>query len=918
MSHSTEYCRELQRRREIRAHGSNGIDTIEVSNDRRMLTVFFLNTLTTAIAPANVVITGGARVRDIKVTDIRLHPADESDGDASMDVAIDRPGDTSTYRLSLVALDDDGEPTSEPLPGIDPRYASADFSFQFGEPTHIDCRQPQVCPPSVLPTPDINYLSRDYKSFRQLILDRLAVTIPDWQEQHVPDTGVALVEILAYVADHLSYYQDAVATEAYLATARQRISVRRHVRLVDYAMHEGCNARTWVFVHTDEDVTIDPAATHFVAGYNGGGAIDKSVLSPNEISLEMRGQLVVFEPMAAGPLALHVAHNSIAFYVWGDRQCCLPAGATSATLRDTLTMPAAGASEAKPQAQAQAQAQEKRSPRKRSAKVAEDKSATDKPAKYQAAQGTPPVGERALRLKPGDVLLLEEISGSDGGPPDPAHRHLVRLIEVKQSHDPLFDQQPVVEVAWAVEDALPFSLCLSAADGKSNTDISLARGNIVLADHGNWTGQGSWIVGEQLPQVVAGKKFRPILKAAALTFGQPVKRPVAATAQLFTDPRAAVPQLHLTSIPAVDGGAPLFTFADLEDPTALTARMADAQDLASRTLRDRLAGVTPTSNTSDANAALKQRLQSLLRTWTPCRDLLSSNGNDLHFVVEMDDQDFAHLRFGDGQNGQAPGVGEQFTATYRVGIGVAGNVGAETITHVITTQPGLKPRNPLAATGGTDPEPIARVKLLAPKAYQSELVRAVSADDYARLAERNPRVQRAACALQWAGTRYEAHVAIDPRGTDAVDHALLRQIQAELYRYRRIGHDVVVVPPTYVPLDIAMTVQVLPGYARGHLETLLRNIFSDNRLPDGSLGFFHPDNLTFGESIYVSRLVAAAQNVDGVESVVVRRLQRRFETPNHELDNGVLPIGPLEVARLGSNRASPENGRFVLTVRGGQ
>src|SRR3712207_7620689 len=49
-----------------------------------------------------------------------------------------------------------------------------------------------------------------------------------------------LVELLAYTGDYLSYYQDAVATEAYLETARRRISVRRHVRLIDYPMHEGC------------------------------------------------------------------------------------------------------------------------------------------------------------------------------------------------------------------------------------------------------------------------------------------------------------------------------------------------------------------------------------------------------------------------------------------------------------------------------------------------------------------------------------------------------------------------------------------------------------------------------------------------------------------------------------------------------
>ena len=70
-------------------------------------------------------------------------------------------------------------------------------------------------------------------------------------ERNAADLGVALVELLAYVGDYLSYHQDAVATEAYLGTARRRVSVRRHARLVDYRMHDGCNARVWVQMHVD-------------------------------------------------------------------------------------------------------------------------------------------------------------------------------------------------------------------------------------------------------------------------------------------------------------------------------------------------------------------------------------------------------------------------------------------------------------------------------------------------------------------------------------------------------------------------------------------------------------------------------------------------------------------------------------------
>ena len=57
---------------------------------------------------------------------------------------------------------------------------------------------------------------------------------------------MTLVELMAYSADYLSYYQDAVATEAYLGTARRRTSVRRHAKLLDYPMHDGGNARAWV------------------------------------------------------------------------------------------------------------------------------------------------------------------------------------------------------------------------------------------------------------------------------------------------------------------------------------------------------------------------------------------------------------------------------------------------------------------------------------------------------------------------------------------------------------------------------------------------------------------------------------------------------------------------------------------------
>jgi predicted phage baseplate assembly protein len=213
---------------------------------------------------------------------------------------------------------------------------------------------------------------------------------------------------------------------------------------------------------------------------------------------------------------------------------------------------------------------------------------------------------------------------------------------------------------------------------------------------------------------------------------------------------------------------------------------------------------------------------------------------------------------------------------------------------------------------------VVDVKLFAPYVFRQVLERAIIPDDYARLAEQHPGVQRAAAMLCWNGSWYEVRVAIDPLGQAVADEALLGEIEKYLYRFRRIGHDVAVRPVHYVSLDLLLEVCVEPGFLRGHVKAALLERFSTRCLPDGSLGFFHPDKLTFGQGISLSRIVAAAQTLPGVQSVRVARLERLFEGPNGELEQGVLPIGPLEVARLDSDPNFPENGRIQFDMRGGR
>jgi hypothetical protein len=374
--------------------------------------------------------------------------------------------------------------------------------------------------------------------------------------------------------------------------------------------------------------------------------------------------------------------------------------------------------------------------------------------------------------------------------------------------------------------------------------------------------------------------------------------------------------------------------------------------------------------------------------WSAKRDLLESSADDSDFVVEVDDEGIAWIRFGKGGEGRTPVAGTDFTARYGVGNGPAGNVGADTIVLTVfrdtfDTGGSLAVRNPLAAAGGAAPEPVQEVKLLAPHAFRDIRARAITADDYAALAaddarrlasrpalfagllgaeyaptkddpplhfapddprsivEEEPgeeislsadmcaspfhRLQGAKAALAWTGSWYEADVAVDPLGRELADREAVAELSAYLEPFRRVGHDLRVESARYVPIDLALEVCILPHVLRGDVQARLRNVFSDRPLPDGGRGFFHPDNLTFGAGIFLSRIIAAARAVAGIMEVQAVRLARyRFGSPAadgtlKELPlGGVLRLAPFEIAQLDSDPTFPENGRLTLLMRGGR
>ena len=989
-------------------------------------------------------------------------------------------GDFSTYTLQLVndasTAPQDTFNLSAALAGFDPQLTELCFSFKVECGPDFDCApQTPPCAPDLPTPPPINYLAKDYGSFRTILLDRLNQLLPNWGATSEADFGIVLTELVAYVGDRLSYFQDAVATEAYLETARRRVSLRRHALLVDYPVHDGCNARTWIAVTTnanpDTPVFLDRTLARFYT-YAPGMPSSLAVNANNEEAALIAG-VQVFEPLSD---ALLFSENaSMNFYTWGDTSCCLPAGATEATLVKTFQ-----------------------------------------------------------NLQPGDVLIFEEVKGPLTGNPadaDIRHRCAVRLTAVLAKDgggnpivDPLFDingdpitkttqkPQPITEIQWAQEDALPFPVCISSSyldensDPQTVTNVSIALGNIVLADHG-LTLTGKSLVSVPAPSIYypntsdccspeaptpVPARYNPQVPDSPLTqaiavaavalpgAGNPVTpKPVSLSGisiplpnasgfisltlvttnfsswpalfgvmvkpnsghagnidlsvvynppggaagfnkqivvESFTDlslepadPAFAVKQVNAQSklirlaqpsgaptpagfpaVPAmlsITGPVPLqdtsatpktyltvqptaantwpalfaalakpnanpayfdleivynpstgigvtvpvpvelFTNlspatagAEIDSASALVLVQSFAQSLDPALSASELLNLNP----ADAipSITLSGTVNKITQTWTPKQNLLSSGPTDTNFVVEVESDLSATLRFGDDTNGMRPATDTAFAATYRIGNGTEGNVGAESLTNFAAGDARIKAcTNPLPASGGTDPETTDQIRRRAPQAFFTQ-ERAVTMPDYEAATESNPLVEQAVASQRWTGSWYTVFIAAEPETGSQINGqqtggqlTIVQQksVQNTVEAWRLAGEDLQLDGPQYVSLQITLEVCVEPDYFMRDVQTVLSTVLGSQQG-----GLFYPGNFTFGQTVYLSPIYAAVRAVPGVNAVTATTFQIQGVNDTSYLAAGEIELGPLQIARLENNPSFPSHGQLTFVMEGGK
>jgi Baseplate J-like protein len=760
----------------------NGIDYVVVARPRKTaIEVHFLTAAPLAKTATSATITGGQTIPTIAITSMVW--STDSRNQPSLTINVAAPGDSSSYILSLSNA------------ALDPYYSEFRFSFDAGDPSTLDCELPApVAPMPPASGPPIDYLAKDFLSFREALSDFSTLKYPAWQERSEADFGVMFMEALCALGDDLSYQQDRIAAEAYLDTATERLSIVRHARLVDYEPKPALAANVLLqFAVTATTATIPAGMAVSVAGPDGSA-----------INFETGTGLADTRQYQVDP-----AWNAITPYWWDETDRILPAGTTEMW-----------------------------------------------------------VVSHGLALQAGDRLSLDTVPAEEGLP---NIRELVWIGSADEQTDQLYNV-PITHIMFQ-----------QPTTEQHNLDATTVRGNLIPATQGLRHTEsfaiGNGTTGVPLAITRTGPNQTPqylyTLGNAPLTWLVPGNDTAA----------APTPEILLAQQPvSVSGAATGWTwYRSLLDAPAFALGFT-------------IDPVRYAQLPSDLAGGIFQS------------DYDGSNGDT--------------LRFGDGDFGEIPPDDAAFTVTYRAGGGALGNVAADSITTIDPTGPLARlasaVTNPFAAQGGADAEPNDTVVRLAPNAYKSAQFNAALPADYVTAAERLPWVKSAGCTVHHTGSWLTTFTVAEPVATEFPTYDQSRELTALIDRYRLVGRESYVLPPTYVSLDLRIAVSASRDVFRGNVAAAVTQALGTGTLPNGRAGFFAHGQFTFGQPLTRSALEAAIQTALGVAGVISIRFRRHGSTaPFVEMTDQV-QVGIDEIVRVDNDPRRPGAGSISLTVAGGK
>jgi hypothetical protein len=214
------------------------------------------------------------------------------------------------------------------------------------------------------------------------------------------------------------------------------------------------------------------------------------------------------------------------------------------------------------------------------------------------------------------------------------------------------------------------------------------------------------------------------------------------------------------------------------------------------------------------------------------------------------------LQFGDGVTGRALPTGRNnVVATYRVGTGLAGRVGAGALTTLLGKPPGVTSVvNPQAAEGGADPETRDTARERAPRTVRT-FGRIVSLRDFEDQVTVSGEVAKAQANWIWDGLDRAVFLTVAGQEGAVFSAAALAELGTNLRRVRDPNHRLLIGNYRRVYVQIVAGVAIDPARDRDVVLAAARAAVID------LLSFAR---VALGQALHLSEIYATLQAVPGV------------------------------------------------------
>lgn len=274
------------------------------------------------------------------------------------------------------------------------------------------------------------------------------------------------------------------------------------------------------------------------------------------------------------------------------------------------------------------------------------------------------------------------------------------------------------------------------------------------------------------------------------------------------------------------------------------------------TLRQQPLTFVPAPTPSGAASTLEVRVDGLL--WDEAPRITALAPDERAYLLRVDDSGSATVQFGDGVHGaRLPSGSANVEARYRVGLGREGNLARGQLSVLLTRAPGVKAAvNPVAATGGADPEHGDAARRNAPLRVRT-LDRIVSLRDFEDFAAAFTGIGKAQAVWLWNGEQRLVHLTVAGEDGAALDPAaaLYRNLLAAIDAARPPYQPLRVAPCRYLDFGIRAGLGLDPRYeAPKVLQAAQTRVLE-------AFGFAAR---AFGQPVHGAEVLAVLQGVPGV------------------------------------------------------